>query len=254
MSILTLGDYSAAVLAFVAVSALIAGLARGFSGFGAALIFIPLASSVIDPRIAAALLLIVDIVMAAPLFPRAWRVAERGDIGIMLIGTLIGIPTGTFVLTRTDAVTIRWLIAVLVLIMLTLLISGWRYHGRPAAPVSSGVGLLAGFFTGIAQVGGPPVVVYWLGAVKQPEVVRANIVIYFAASAMLTFVSYVVAGLLTTRVIGLALLIGPVYGLGLWIGTHMFGIASAVTFRRICYGLIAGAGIVSLPILDGLIR
>src|SRR5262249_32727597 len=202
MSILDLGSYSAAVLAFGAVFALIAGLARGFSGFGAALIFIPLASSMIDPRIAAALLLIVDIVMAAPLFPRAWGRADRSDIGIMLLGTLIGIPAGTFVLTRTDAVAIRWLIAGLVLAMLALLISGWRYHGRPAAPVSSGVGLVAGFFSGIAQVGGPPVVVYWLGAAKAPEVVRANIVIYFAASASLTFLSYVVAGLLTTHVIG----------------------------------------------------
>ena len=254
MSILDLGDYSAAILAFVAVSALIAGLARGFSGFGAALIFIPLASSVIDPRTAAALLLVVDIVMAAPLFPRAWSAADRGDIGIMLLGTLVGIPAGTFVLTRTDSVTIRWLIAVLVLVMLTLLISGWRYHGRPAAPVSSGVGLLAGFFSGIAQVGGPPVVVYWLGAAKQPDVVRANIVIYFAASALLTFLSYVVAGLVTTHVIGLALLIGPVYGLGLWTGSQMFGVASSTTFRRICYVLIAAAGIVSLPVLDGVIR
>src|SRR3954463_7031234 len=153
---LGLENYSPATLAFLAATALTAGLARGFSGFGAALIFIPLASSVIDPRIAAALLLIVDIVMAAPLFPRAWSVADRGDIGTMLLGTLIGIPAGTFVLTRTDAIAIRWMIAGLVLAMLTLLISGWRYHGRPAAPVSTGVGLVAGFFSGIAQVGGPP--------------------------------------------------------------------------------------------------
>jgi hypothetical protein len=79
-------------------------------------------------------------------------------------------------------------------------------------------------------------------------------VIYFAASALLTFLSYVVAGLLTTHMIGLALLIGPVYGLGLWTGSHMFGIASEPTFRRICYTLIAAAGIFSLPLLDGVIR
>src|SRR5262249_11851566 len=185
-------------------------------------------------RIAAALLLIVDIVMAAPLFPRAWGKADRGDIGIMLLGTLVGVPTGAFVLTRADPVAIRWMIAVLVLIMLTLLISGWPSHGRPAARVSGGVGFVAGFITGLAQVGGRPVVAYWLGAAKEPDMVRANIVIYFAASAVLTFVSYVVAGLLTTQVIGLALLIGPIYGVGLWIGSHMFGIASAATFRRIC--------------------
>ena len=204
MPLLDLGGYSLAAVAFVAASALIAGLARGFSGFGAALIFIPLASTMIEPTIAAALLLVADIVMAAPLFPRAWRSADRSNVGTMLIGTLAGVPIGTFVLTRTDPVAIRWMIAAMVLAMLSLLMSGWRYHGRPTAPVDAGVGLVAGFFSGIAQVGGPPVVAYWLGTAKAPDLVRANIVVYFAASALITFMSYVVAGLLTTRVIGLA--------------------------------------------------
>jgi uncharacterized membrane protein YfcA len=251
---LDLGGYSLATLALVAAYALIAGLARGFSGFGAALIFIPLASTAIEPTIAAALLLVADIVMAAPMFPGAWRAADRSNVGTMLIGTLVGVPIGTVVLTHTDPIAIRWMIAAMVLVMLSLLMSGWRYHGRPTKPVDAGVGAVAGFFSGIAQVGGPPVVAYWLGTAKAPELVRANIVVYFAASALITFVSYVVAGLLTTQVIGLALIIGPIYGLGLWAGSQTFGLASEATFRRICYALIAGAGLFSLPALDGVIR
>ena len=254
MPFLDLGGYSATTLLFVATAALTAGLARGFSGVGAALIFIPLASTVIEPAVAAATLLVVDIVMASPLFPRAWATADRSNVGTMLLGTLMGVPAGTFVLTRSDPVSIRWMIAALVLAMLALLMSGWRYHGRPTPPVDVGVGLVAGFFTGTAQVGGPPVVAYWLGTAKAPELVRANIVVYFAASALITVVSYMVAGLLTTRLIGLALLIGPVYGLGLWTGSHSFRFASESTFRRICYALIAAAGVISLPVLDGVIR
>jgi uncharacterized protein len=251
---LDLGGYSATTLAFVGAAALIAGLARGFSGFGAALIFIPLASTAIEPMVAAALLLVIDIVMAAPLFPKAWTIADKRNVGAMLLGTLAGVPVGTFVLTRSDPVSIRWMIAALVLVMLALLMSGWRFHGKPTASVDAGVGLVAGLFSGIAQVGGPPVVAYWLGAAKAPDLVRANIVIYFAASALITFVSYTFAGLLTTGIISLALLIGPIYGLGLWAGSHGFKFASEVTFRRICYVLIGGAGVFSLPVLDGIIR
>jgi uncharacterized membrane protein YfcA len=251
---LGLDGYALTTLIFVGATALTAGLARGFSGFGAALIFIPLASTAVDPMIAAALLLVIDIVMAAPLFPRAWPIADKREVGTMLIGTIAGVPIGTFILTRTDPIAIRWMIAALVLAVLTLLISGWRYHGRPAAPLATGVGFIAGIFSGVAQVGGPPVVIYWLGASKAAALVRANIVIYFAASAAITFTSYVVAGIMTTRVVGLALLIGPVYGLGLWVGSHAFGRAGEATFRRICYALIAGAGIISLPVLDGVIR
>jgi uncharacterized protein len=254
MPFIELGGYSAATIAFVGMSALVAGLARGFSGFGAALIFIPLASTAIEPMVAAALLLVVDVVVAAALFPRAWTTADRRNVGTMLLGTLVGVPIGTFVLTRTDPIAVRWMIAAMVLVMLALLMSGWRYHRRPTPPVDAGVGLVAGFFSGIAQVGGPPVVAYWLGTAKAPDLVRANIIVYFAASALITLVSYVVAGLLTTHLIGLALIVGPIYGLGMWAGSHSFGLASEETFHRICYALIAIAGLFSLPVLDGVIR
>ena len=59
---IALADYSARDLAVLAAAAFIAGLARGFSGFGAALIFMPLASVVVTPQVAAPLLLVVDAV------------------------------------------------------------------------------------------------------------------------------------------------------------------------------------------------
>jgi hypothetical protein len=44
------------------------------------------------------------------------------------------------------------------------------------------------------------------------------------------------------------------YRLGLFIGAQMFGAADEGVFRRICYALIAVAVLVSLPLLDGVIR
>src|SRR6201984_987048 len=82
-----------AALAICAV-AFIAGTARGFSGFGAALIFMPLASSIASPRLVAALLLIIDFVAAAPLLPNAWRKADRKATGIIAVGALLGGPVG----------------------------------------------------------------------------------------------------------------------------------------------------------------
>src|SRR5215212_9727851 len=62
--------------------AFVSGTARGFSGFGSALIFMPLASSLAAPRMVAALLLIIDFVAAAPLVPNAWKQADRQATGI----------------------------------------------------------------------------------------------------------------------------------------------------------------------------
>jgi uncharacterized protein len=78
----------------VCAIAFVAGTSRGFSGFGAALIFMPLASSVAPPRLAAALLLIIDFVSAAPLIPNAWREADRKATMIMVVGSAVSIPVG----------------------------------------------------------------------------------------------------------------------------------------------------------------
>jgi len=254
MPVIDLTAFTALQFGFLAASAFVAGLARGFSGFGAALIFVPLASTMVGPMVAAPLLLITDLVLAAGLIPNAWRIANQREVGTMLIGTFVGVPLGAMILARAEPIAIRWTIAAMVALALALLMSGWRFKGPARSPVTIAIGAVAGLFSGLAQVGGPPIVVYWLSTEQRPQVVRANIVLYFAVSASLTAVSYVIVGVLTLNVAGLALVIGPTYGRGLFLGSRSFGFAGPQTYARICYALIAGAGIISLPILDGIIR
>jgi uncharacterized membrane protein YfcA len=245
---------TAASMFFLVGSAFVAGLARGFSGFGSALIFIPLASSIIGAKLASPLLLVIDFVAAAPLIPNGWRHAERRDVGNMLLGSLIGVPIGAWALTQMDGLAVRWMIVALIVPMLALLMSGWRYRGTPTAALTATVGAIAGFFNGVAQVGGPPIVLYWLRDTTAARVVRASIIVYFAAASVITTISYLIGGVLTTAVVGLAVLTGPAFGIGLWLGSHMFGLASEETFRRACYALIALAALVSLPVFDGVLR
>ena len=241
-------------LAALIASAIVAGLARGFAGFGAALIFVPLAATVIAPIHAAPLLFLVDGMTAIGLVPNAWRRADRREVGTMVLGAIVGTPLGVLTLTRVDPTTLRWGLSLMVLACVALLASGWRYSGRPVVPLTICVGVAAGFLSGVAQVGGPPIVVYWLGAAIAAEAVRANIVLYFALATVVSAISYAAGGLLTLQILGLALVVAPIYGLALFIGAHMFGLASEATFRKICYALIAAAGLISLPALDGVLR
>ena len=222
-----------AAIAICAI-AFISGTARGFSGFGSALIFMPLASSIAAPRLVAALLLIIDTIGAAPLLPRAWQEADRKATAIIVLGALVGVPIGTYLLTRLDPVTTRWIISGFVAVLLVLLLSG--------------------FCSGLAQTGGPPIVGYWLGRPVKAAIARANILLFFGASDFFSLVSYTVSGLLTADAIRFSLLVGPVYGIGVWFGARLFGRASERLFRAICYVLIAAAVAIGLPALDGVLR
>ncbi len=247
-------DLSTRSLAFLLVTAFIAAMARGFSGFGAALIFLPLAATVVDPKVASPLLLVTDAVLAVGFIPNAFRTADKREVSVMGLGAAIGIPIGTVLLVRLDALTIRWGIVVLAGAMLALLMSGWRYRGRPTPPLSFGVGAFAGVCSGAAQTGGPTVIAYWLGTPQPPVIVRANIILYFAISTTIAMVTYYFGGVLTLTVLKLCLVVAPVYALGLFIGARLFGVADESVFRRICYALIAVAVLVSLPLLDGVVR
>lgn len=245
---------STGALAFLLFSAFVGATARGFSGFGAALIFLPLAATVVDPKIASPLLLITDAVLSLGFIPNALRQSDKREVGIMGLGAALGIPLGTVLLIRADPLQIRWAIVVLASAMLALLISGWRYRGKPSAPMTFGVGTFAGVCSGAAQVGGPAVIAYWLGSTKDAVTVRASIILYFAISTSIAMVSYYFGGVLTATVLKLALVVAPVYALGLFVGSRLFGVADELFFRRICYALIVIAVAVSLPVLDGIIR
>src|SRR5216684_3988029 len=224
-----------AALAISAI-AFVSGAARGFSGFGSALIFMPLASSLAPPPLVAAVLLVIDIVAAAPLIPSAWRHADRKAVAIMALGALVGTPLGTYALTQLDPLTTRWIISAFVLALLMLLVSGWRYRGKDHLSIAVGIGGVSGFCSGLAQTGGPPIVAYWLGRPIFPAT------------------SYSLAGLITSGALKFSFVVGPAYAIGVLLGARLFGKASETLFRSICYALIALAALIGLPLLDSVLR
>ena len=247
-------DVSIRAAIAIAVIALVSGAARGFSGFGSALIFMPLASSLAAPRLVAAVLLVIDFIAATPLLPNAWQHADRKATAVMVAGALIGVPIGTWFLNRLDPVTTRWIISGFVAALLMLLLSGWRYRGKDHPAISVGIGGLGGFCSGLAQTGGPPIVGYWLGRPIASVTARANILLFFGASDFFSVVSYAFTGLITSDALRFSLLIGPVYATGVGLGSRLFGRASEKLFRSICYTLIASAVIIGLPALDRVLR
>jgi uncharacterized membrane protein YfcA len=243
-----LDSFSPTTLVLTVLLAGVAGLARGFSGFGAALIFMPAGSALVTPAVAAPVLLLADGILSLGFLPRAWVLARRKDVALMAAGAAAGVPLGTLVLNHADPLALRWMIAALALAMLLLLASGWRYHGAPRPGVTTLVGGLSGLFGGLAQLSGPPVVAYWLSGKESHATMRASIILFFGATTLFTFVSYLAAGIITAQSLWLAALVAPAYAAGLFAGSRAFGLASPTTFRRLSLLLIALSVVTSLPI------
>jgi uncharacterized membrane protein YfcA len=241
---------------FIAAAAIsvLAGAVRGFSGFGSALIYVPLMSAVYDPLTAAGTFLLIDFATGLAVVPTVWRQTNWRDVVPLAAAAAFAAQFGTLVLKYTDPTVLRWGIVAVVLTLLVVLMSGWRYHGRPILPVTLAVGLLAGALGGAVQITGPPVIVYWLGSASAPMVVRANLSSFFALVSSVVLVTYIARGLLSAGVVALAILIGPLQILSLQAGTRLFHLASAKTYRRVAYVIVATAALVSMPLVDHLLR
>jgi uncharacterized membrane protein YfcA len=240
-------------VAAVIVAAL-SGLVRGFSGFGSALIYIPLVSAIYEPRVAAATLLLVDFVTALPFSVREFPRCDWREVTPVTIVAAVMAPVGSLALIFADPIVLRWIISALVLVLLAVLASGWRYHGKPTLPVMAAVGAASGLGSGAVQIAGPPVIIFWLGGRADAITVRANLMVFFILLSVASGATYLAQGLVTSDVVVLSLCLGAPYLIAMWAGVRFFRYASETTYRRIAYGIVAASALVSVPMFDGLFR
>jgi uncharacterized protein len=232
--------------------AVIAGVVRGFSGFGSALIYMPLISTVYGPRLAAPTLLLIDTICSLPFAVKAIPDCNWREVKPVTIAGALALPLGVATLVYVDPLALRWFIAALVLVAVGTLAVGWRYHGKPTVAASLGVGAIAGFSAGAVQIGAPPLLVYWLGGQNSATTVRANIMVYFIMQGALSIIAYIYSDLFTGPVLALSLLLALPFAVSLAVGARWFHGTSDQLYRRLAYAIIGVSGVISLPLFDAL--
>jgi uncharacterized membrane protein YfcA len=238
----------------VAALALVAGAVRGFVGFGAGMIMIPFISAMYGPKIGASSILVADGLLTIPYLVKSVRLCEPKTVLPVAAGACIAIPIGTYLLTTIDPTPIRWALVPIIVVLLAIILSGWRYHGTPKIIVSALVGATSGFLSGLIQLSGPPVVVLWISGPAAPQTIRANIFVFFGVTSVVAVVSYVIGGVFTRELLPVLVPMIPCYAVGLYFGGRFFGKANPVLFRRVAVALIGLSVIMSLPILDRYLR
>ena len=139
-------------LIWIAVAAFVAGLVRGFAGFGTAMIYLPVASSFLDPVAALVSLMVMDFFGPIPNLPRAWNDARRDQLAKLSVGMLVVLIPASFVLTAMSPEIFRYLVSFIALTLLVLLMLGTRYRGEFRDWMLYGTGGLGGFLGGVAGV------------------------------------------------------------------------------------------------------
>ncbi|MBL6616093.1 MAG: sulfite exporter TauE/SafE family protein [Reyranella sp.] len=226
-----------------AVVACIAGMVRGFAGFGAAMVMTPIFSAIYGPAVGVALCLLLEIIVAVPVVPGVVRLVDWRRIGLMLAAAAVGVPFGNFLLTWSKPEPMRWAISAIVLAAVALLASGWRYSGKPRAATTVAAGVSSGFLNGLAGMAGPPIAFYYLAGEEAAARVRANLTTYFVFVDLVSFVVFATRGLIGWNTGVLAAFLAPAVILGGVLGTKLFPLASETFYRRLALALLVGVAI-----------
>jgi uncharacterized protein len=242
-------------LPWVAAVAVLAGLVRGVSGFGQALVFVPLAGLLYQPKFAVPLLWVADALVTPLLLRPHLRRADWPEIIPLVIGGTAMLPAGIWLLNHLDPNLLRWGISSLVLLSSVAVAAGWRFQVPATWVVSLAVGGLSGLTGGATGIKGVPLVLFWLGGNNDPGRIRSNIFIYLWLLVLVSLAAGGFEGLLSSRLLLEGLVLAPCYLVAMIVGNWVFHRTQAASspqrdamFRRLALGLCVASACAGLPI------
>ncbi|MGB3243411.1 MAG: sulfite exporter TauE/SafE family protein [Sulfitobacter sp.] len=245
------GAFATEGLVWLVLAVCVAGLVRGFSGFGSAMIIMPVATSVLSPVQAVIFLMFAELVGPLPNLRAALRDGALQDVRLLGGGALFALPLGLWGLTVIDPTVFGWIISIVVLTLLVLLMLGWRYPGTLNRKLTVATGALGGFMTGFAGIPGPPVIMLYMASTLPISVIRANFLLYLLLLDIMLLPYLVLSGLMVWKIALLGLLVGIPNLIANALGGLLFNPAAEKVFRTVAYVVIACSAILGLPLWKG---
>ncbi|MGB1830505.1 MAG: TSUP family transporter, partial [Paracoccaceae bacterium] len=92
---------------WILAAAFLAGVVRGFSGFGSAMIFLPVAGQFMPPVSALTVLTVMDVFGPLLAVPKAFKEARKPDLARLLSAMILVFPFALWLLTRSDPAIFR---------------------------------------------------------------------------------------------------------------------------------------------------
>lgn len=235
---------------FLVITAAIAGAVRGFSGFGTAMVYLPVAGQFLSPFEALTTLMIMDLVGPLPNIPKAIRISHRGDVLRLSLGALVAVPFGVLVLGLIAPEVFRYGVSLISITLLILLIAGIRYRGDLRPPMVYGTGGLGGLLAGSVGLPGPPVIMLYMASAHPAAVIRANIMVYLLLTDVIMIAVLHLNGYLVVSAVLLGGMLTLPYLVGNVLGGYLFAPGYERLYRAVAYFIIAVSALNGLPLFD----
>lgn len=224
----------------------IASVVRGFTGFGLALVAVPLIQFIMPVTDTAVFIAIINIIFSVIYYRRSRKLVKQQPLGRMALWTGIGVAAGTLILKYINPAYIQLVWGLLIIIIVFALTRGLNLRISSDAMAMTYSGLFGGLLAGATGITGPPVAIILSSMNTPKEKFNAiiSIFIFFAVSYALLF--YFVSGLIHRDTALLALCSVPALVAGLRTGDALVSRISQKTFTNVIYIVLIIMGIITL--------
>jgi len=237
------GGFTALQVAVALGAALGAAFVRGLTGFGMAILLVPILALALPPVEAVVLTNALSLMIGATELRTLVRDAEKSAwaIGAAVVLTT---PLGLYALSLTGANAARLVIALIALSAFVAILLPRRGEGAAGKLVTGSVGVLSGLMTGYAGMPGPPVVPFYAGRTLPRATIKASMQLIFTIAASAGLASATWLGILRGELLLFALVMLPMIIAGNRLGARVSGKISDPVWR-VTVGLILGGAAVA---------
>ena len=178
----------------------LAALAQGFLGFGYGIVAMGGLSLVQEMQHTSAVVNVTGLVTTAGLALALRQHVDWWRVRRLAPGIAVGVVVGVYTLGTLDARPLKLLLGVSITAIAAWNLSAWRPRGRARNGYDAPVSLLSGLFTGIFNMGAPPLIAHVYRRGEAPDVLRATIQTLLLISVSLRLATAFANGMLTDAV------------------------------------------------------
>jgi len=232
---------AAAAIAFVAM------IVRGMTGFGSALIAMPLLLLVLEPRLALVADTIIEAALGVALIYQVRRHTRADYLALVLPMSLLGVLVGSAALLQFDGDVLKRSMGVVVMLFAVRQLLGLRGASPARSRWPRWVGYLSGLASGVLGAlfgtAGPPVVIFLENQIDSGAVLRGTLIAFFAVLDSARLGTYALSGIVSPDALLAGAVMLPTAFMGNWLGTHAHLRMNERLFRAVVGGLLLLAGL-----------
>ena len=235
----------------IVLGAACAGFVQGLSGFGFSLVAVSFWAWSLDPQLAAVLAVFGGLTGQLLAAFKVRRGFDAARVLPFIVGGLLGLPLGLWLLPRIDATLFRALVGGLLAVWCPLMLLSGRLPrlgggpagGRAGDAVAGALGGLMGPLGGFT--GALPTLWCTLRGFER-DTQRAVIQNFNLALLAATMASYLATGLVTARMLPWMAVVAPALLLPALLGMRVYIGISPLVFRNLVLGLLTLSGLAML--------